>query len=103
MSSLIPNQVKTNMYSVSVKLFIVHTTFVPLFTLYWYNNNYYNNNLLSSLLLAAYNLFVSPTLIRYSSPTTIRYSAHNLFVNAKLYSLDPLQPSYTQPRHKNDW
>ena len=83
MSSFIANQVKTNMYSVSVKLFIVHTAFVSQFTLNWYNNN-----LLSSLLLAAYNLFVSTALIRYSSHTTIRLSAHNRFVSAKLYSLE---------------
>ena len=76
MSSLIVNKVKTNMCSVSVKLFIFHTTFVPLFTLNRYNNNY-NNNLLSSLLIAAYNLVISSALIRYSSHTTIRYSVHN--------------------------
>ena len=51
MSSLVATKVKTNMSFVSVKLFIVHTTFVPLFTLNWYNNNY-NNNLLTSLFLA---------------------------------------------------
>ena len=87
MSSFIVNQVKTNMCSISVSVFIVLSTFVPLFTLNWYNTNY-NNNLLSSLLLVAYNLFVSTTLIRYSSHTTIPYSAHNLFVSVNPYSLD---------------
>ena len=87
MSSFIANQVKTNMCSISVKFFIVLTTFVPLFTLNWYNTTY-NNNLLNSLLLAAYNLFISTVLIRYSSHTTIRYYAHNLFVSVNLYSLD---------------
>ena len=57
MSSLIASKVKTNMCFVSIKLFIVHTTFVPLFTLNWYNISY-NNNLLSSLFLAHnYSLF----------------------------------------------
>ena len=37
---------KTNICFVSVKVFIVLTTFVPLFTINWYNNNY-NNNCLS--------------------------------------------------------
>ena len=87
MSSFIANQIKTNMCSVSVKFFIVLSTFVPLFTRNWYNTNN-NNNLLSSLLLAAYNLFVITALIRHSSHTTIRYSAHNLFVSVNLYSLD---------------
>ena len=99
MSWLIANQVKTNMCCVSAKLIIVHITFVPLCTLHWYNNNY-NNNLLSSLLLAAYNLFVSTALIRYSSHTTIRYSAHNLFVSVNLYSLGFYN---TQPQLKTDW
>ena len=57
MSSLIANQVKANVCLVSVKLFIVLTTFVALFTLNWYNNNYNNNCLFN---------------------TIIRYSAHNL-------------------------
>ena len=52
MSSLIANQVKTNMYFILVKLFIILTTFVPLFIL-----NRYNNNCLFN--------------------TAIRYSAHN--------------------------
>ena len=44
MSSLIANQVKTNLCFVSIKLFIVLTTFVPLFNLcHVYNNNYNNN------------------------------------------------------------
>ena len=49
------NQVKTNMCSVSVKLFMVLTTFVALFTLNWYNTNYNNNCLFN-------------TTIRYSAP-----------------------------------
>ena len=57
MSSLIANQVIKQIYVlVSVKLFIVLTTFVPLFTLNWYNTNY-NNNCLPA--------------------TTIRHSAHS--------------------------
>ena len=39
MSSLIANQVQAKLCFVSVKLFIVLTTFVPLFTLNRYNNN----------------------------------------------------------------
>ena len=42
MSSSAANQIKTNMDSVSIKLFI-HTTFVQLLQLNWYNNNYDNN------------------------------------------------------------
>ena len=37
MSSFIANQVKTNMCFISVKLFIVHTTFVSLFTFVYYS------------------------------------------------------------------
>ena len=54
---------KTNMCFVSVELFIILTTFVPLLTRNWYNNNYTNKCL---------------------SDTTIRYSAHNLFVSTAL-------------------
>ena len=81
-----------NLYEfLNSKLFIVHTTFVPLFTLNWYNNDN-NKKLLSLLLLATYNLFVNTALIHYSSHSTIRYySAHNLFVSSNLYSLDLLQ------------
>ena len=44
MGSLIANQVKkTNICFVSVKLFLVLITFVPLFTLNWYSMNYNNN------------------------------------------------------------
>ena len=43
MSSLIPKQVKTNVCLISVKFFIVLTTFVPLFTFNWYNTNYNTN------------------------------------------------------------
>ena len=66
MSSLIANPCKKQIcVLVSVKLFIVHTTFVPLFTLNWYNNNY-NNNLLSSLLLAHnYSLFCSQSFCKH--------------------------------------
>ena len=39
MSSFIANQVKTNMCFISLKLFIVYTTFVSLSTLNWYNTN----------------------------------------------------------------
>ena len=53
MSSLTTNKAKTNMCFVSVKLFIVLTTFVPLFTLDYLNNNYNNN-------------YLSDTIIRYS-------------------------------------
>ena len=52
MSSLIANQVETNMCSVSVELFIVLTTIVSLFTLKWYNYNLNEFALLSSLFLA---------------------------------------------------
>ena len=56
MGSFIANQVKTTMCSVSVKLFIVHTTFESLFTRNWYNTN--NNT-------------------KYLFNTTISYSPHN--------------------------
>ena len=64
MSSLIANQVKTNMSSISAKFFIVLTIFVPLFTLNWYTN--YNNNCLFN--------------------KTIRYSAHNRNSLLELYT-----------------
>ena len=65
MSSLIANQVKTNMCSISVKFIIVLITFVPLYTLYWYSNNYNNNCLFN---------------------TTIRYSAHKRNFMLELYT-----------------
>ena len=55
MSSLIANQVKTNMRLISLnKLYIILTTFVPLFTQY---NNNYNNNFLydTSICYSTYN------------------------------------------------
>ena len=56
MSSFIANQVKTNMCSISVKFFIGPTTFVPQFTLNWYNTNYNNNCLFdTTICYSAYN------------------------------------------------
>ena len=62
MSSLIANQVKTDMF------FSFHTTHVPLFKLIHLCNKNYNYS--------------------YWTDTIIRYSAYNLFVSANLYSLD---------------
>ena len=70
MSSLIANQLKPNMCFVSVKIFIVLTTFVPLFTLNWYNNNY-NNKCLSDTTIRNYaynrNCFVRTSQQRSSN------------------------------------
>ena len=64
--SLIANQVKANMIlNLNETLFIVLTTFVPLFTVNWYNNNY-NNNCLSDITIRCsaynYNCFVRTSL-----------------------------------------
>ena len=63
MTSLIANQVQTNMCSVSVKHFIVLTTFAPVFTLNWYN---YNNNL---LVQHNYSLFCSQPFCKHCTYT----------------------------------
>ena len=65
-SSLIANEVNTNMCLISLKNPLLFH-FVPLFTPNEYNNNYNNNCLFD---------------------TTVRYFAYNLFVSANLYSLD---------------
>ena len=51
MNSLIANQIRTNICFISVKIFIVFTNFVALFTQNWYNNNYNNNCLSDNLSL----------------------------------------------------
>ena len=79
MSSLIAYQVKTNMCSISVKFFIVHTIFVPLYTLNGHNNDC-NKNLHSSHLIDT-TLIITITCL---SDTIIRCSAHNLFVSTAL-------------------
>ena len=53
MTSLIANQVKTNMYFVQVKLFIDLPAYVPLFKLMPRINNNYNNNYSFDILICS--------------------------------------------------
>ena len=65
MSSLIADQVKTNVYFVSVKLFIVLSNFVPLFTII--------TTITTRLLfLSAYNLFVTAEISNHDCSHTQR-------------------------------
>ena len=83
MSSLIAKQVNTNMSLISLKLFNIYTTYVPLFEFIGYNSNYNYNSM---------------------SDTTIRYSAYNLFVSANLYLLDSHNLRTRNLSHHNaDW
>ena len=87
MSSLIANKVKTNMYLVSLKLFIVRTILcstVQTYTTYTIIMQQYLLIRCSYLLTT----FFQATLVLYSLLTTIRYSAHNVFASSNTYSLE---------------
>ena len=85
---MIATKVKESMCLVSLKFFIVRSMLCATVQTYTTYKTIITIITIHLLFFSAYNIFVSNTVISYSSHTTIRYSAHNLFVSANLYTLD---------------
>ena len=81
---MIATKVKTNIWLVSLKHFIVRANLCAIVQIY----TMYTTITTTITILICLQSFVSNGLVNYSSHTTFRYFAHNLFVSAKLYSLD---------------
>ena len=80
MNSLIANQVNTNICLVYIKFFIVFTTFVPVFTLSWYNNTVRHRLALLRLTLFQYYALAlefpkSHTVLTMHQPKVMYYIA----------------------------